>query len=55
MASSQHTSRRWSGCPMCKYYKFRDHGQAVRQPWAVQRKVGKKRRLSRKDLGDFAE
>lgn len=52
MAHSSH--RRWKGCAMCKPHKFRDLGQAERQPWAVVRKFGKKRRLSRHDLGTDA-
>ncbi len=50
MAHSPH--RRWKGCPMCKDYKFRDLGQARRKPIGELRKIGKKRRVSRGDLGD---
>lgn len=49
MAHSSH--RRYKGhCLMCGIHK--DAGQAERQPWAVLRKLGKKRRVARKDLGD---
>jgi hypothetical protein len=50
MSHSPH--RRWKGCAMCKPHKFRENGQAERQPFAVLRKIGKKRRVERKDLGD---
>jgi hypothetical protein len=50
MAHSPH--RRWKGCQVCKSHKFRDNGQAQRQPLATLRKVGRARRVSRQDLGD---
>ena len=50
MAHSPH--RRWKGCPLCKDHKFRDHGQAVRKPVAELRKIGKRKRVGRHDLGD---
>jgi hypothetical protein len=37
---------------MCKPYKFKDAGQANRKPWAELRTLGKKRRISRHELGD---
>ena len=53
MAHSPH--RRWKGCPLCKDHKFRDHGQAVRKPIAELRKIGKRKRVGRHDLGDAAQ
>jgi hypothetical protein len=35
---------------MCKFHKFKDHGQAVRQPLAVLRLAGRDRRLSRHEI-----
>jgi hypothetical protein len=52
MAHSPH--RRWKGCPVCKPVKFKDAGRAVREPWPVLKKIGKKRRVRRGDLGDQA-
>ncbi len=52
---AQHsTSRRWKGCNLCKPRKSKDDGQRNRQPFAVQRKTGKARRVTRHDLGDWA-
>jgi hypothetical protein len=53
MAHSPH--RRSKGCQLCKAWKFRDHGQRQRQPTSVHRKIGKRRRVTRHDLGDYAE
>lgn len=51
---AQHsTSRRWKGCNLCKPHKFKDDGQWNRQPFAVHRKTGKSRRVTRHDLGDW--
>ncbi|MFI1012966.1 hypothetical protein [Streptomyces sp. NPDC020965] len=50
MAHSPH--RRWKGCGLCSPHKHKGHGRAVRDPWPVLRKTGKKRRLRRGDLGD---
>ena len=50
MAHSPH--RRWKGCQMCKNHKFRDHGRAVRDPWTVLRKLGRRRRAGRHDIPD---
>lgn len=36
---------------MCKYYKHRGNGDAERMPWAVKRKLGRRRRMSRNDVG----
>ena len=46
------STRRWKGCQLCKPHKHDANGQSVRQPWAVLRKTGKKRKVSRHDLGD---
>lgn len=48
------SNRRWKGCPLCKQHKHAGHGDAARAPWAVLRKVGKKRRWNRHDV-DRAE
>jgi hypothetical protein len=50
MAHSPH--RRTKGCPLCNYHKFKDHGRAEREPWSVIRQIGKRRRITRNDLGD---
>lgn len=50
MAHSSH--RRYKGCLLCAPHKFKDNGRSVREPWAVLRKIGKKRRVTRNDLGD---
>jgi hypothetical protein len=50
MAHSLH--RRHKGCQLCKPHKHRDAGQAVRQPWPALRRLGKRRRVDRHDLGD---
>lgn len=36
---------------MCKHHKYAGHGDAVRMPWAALRQIGKKRRVSRHDVG----
>jgi hypothetical protein len=36
---------------MCKPHKRRGTGRAVKEPVAVLRKLGKNRRISRRDLG----
>ncbi len=50
MAHSPH--RPYKGCLFCKPHKDRRAGRAVREPWAVLRQIGKKRRVRRGDLGD---
>ncbi len=50
MAHSPH--RQQKGCPLCKPHKNRRDGQAVRKPFSELRKLGKRRRVSRRDLGD---
>lgn len=47
--------KRWKGhCALCSHWngKSRNEGLAARTPWPVLRKLGKKRRVSRRDLGD---
>lgn len=44
--------KRWKGCQLCKPSKFKDNGRAARDPFRYLRFVGKKRRVSRHDLGD---
>jgi hypothetical protein len=44
------SNRRWKGCRLCKPWKHASYGDAGRTPWAVLRKMGSKRRYSRKDL-----
>jgi hypothetical protein len=48
---THHPSRSWRGCAMCKRHKRRGAGRAVKDPTAVLRKLGKRRRVSRRDLG----
>jgi hypothetical protein len=48
MAHSPH--RQYKGCQLCKPHR-RD-SRAARDPWPVLRKLGKRRRLGRNDLGD---
>jgi hypothetical protein len=51
LVSAHHPSRTWRGCAMCKPHKRRGTGRAVKEPTFVLRKLGKKRRVSRRDLG----
>lgn len=53
MAHSPH--KNWKGCRLCKPHKLRANGRAVRDPWAALRKIGKRRRVSRGDLGDYGD
>ena len=46
------SSRRWKGCQLCKPHKHAGHGDAVRKPVTELKVIGKRRRLSRHDLGD---
>jgi hypothetical protein len=39
--------KRQKGCGLCSPHKFKDAGRAEREPWAVLRKLGTKRRVSR--------
>ena len=50
MAHSPHRHRK--GCGLCRPHKLRSNGRAVREPWAVLRQLGKRRRVRRGDLGD---
>jgi len=50
MAHSPH--KPYKGCQLCKPHKNQRQGRAVREPWAVLRQIGKKRRVRRGDLGD---
>ena len=50
MAHSSH--RQHKGCRLCKPHKDRHNGRAAREPWAVLRQIGRKRRIRRGDLGD---
>jgi hypothetical protein len=52
MAHSPH--RRWRGCTVCKPHTYRGAGRSAKEPWAVLRQLGKKRRVRRGDLGDAA-
>jgi hypothetical protein len=49
---NHHPSRSWRGCAMCKPHKRKGAGRAVKDPVAVVRKLGKRKRLSRRYLGD---
>lgn len=42
--------KRQKGCGLCSPHKFKGHGDGVRAPWAVNRKMGKKRRWTRKQI-----
>jgi hypothetical protein len=53
MAHSPH--RQHKGCSICKPHKLRTHGQSERQPRSSLRKIGKTRRITRHDLGDWNE
>jgi hypothetical protein len=37
---------------MCGYHTLTGQGRKYKDPWAVQRKLGKSKRLTRKYLGD---
>lgn len=50
--SHNHPSRTYKGCAMCKPQKHRGRGRSEREPFAVRRKIGKSKRLSRADVGD---
>ena len=50
--AKQSTHVTWKGCPLCKPHKNRAHGQAVRKPMPELRRLGKRRRVSRHELGD---
>lgn len=50
MAHSPH--RTWKGCQLCKPHKNQRAGRAVREPYAVLKQLGQRRRISRNELPD---
>lgn len=48
---NHHPSRSWRGCTLCKPHKRRGLGRAAKDPVAVQRRLGRVRRYSRRSLG----
>ena len=46
------SSRRWKGCQVCKPNKHAGNGQAARKRFSKLRYIGRKRRVSRHDVGD---
>lgn len=50
MTHSPH--RQWKGCQLCQPHKDRRLGRAQRDPWAVRRQLGTKRRAPRHDVPD---
>ncbi|WP_171906539.1 hypothetical protein [Arthrobacter sp. SW1] len=50
MAHSPH--RRNKGCGLCKPHQWKGQGKARRSPWAVNRKIGRKRRWNRRIEGE---
>jgi hypothetical protein len=51
----QSTHVQWKGCRVCKPHKLRSHGQAWRKSWGELKKIGKYRRVTRHDLGDWMD
>jgi len=51
MSTSPHSQAK--GCGLCKPHKHSGNGQAVRKPWGELRQIGKVRRVSRHDMGDW--
>jgi hypothetical protein len=49
------SNRRWKGCRLCKPHKHAGNGDARRKPAAELRTIGRRRRVSRHDLGDHAD
>jgi hypothetical protein len=49
--AKQSPHKQWNGCQLCKPHKNHWSGQARRKPWAELRWLGKRRRVSRHDLG----
>jgi hypothetical protein len=43
-------SKNQKGCALCKPHKDHRCGRAFREPWAVLRKIGKKRRIKRGEI-----
>ncbi|WP_353814841.1 hypothetical protein [Agromyces sp. SYSU T00266] len=50
MAHSPH--RRRKGCTLCKPHQWRGQGQARKAPFAVNRRIGAKRRWRRHDADE---
>jgi hypothetical protein len=50
---NHHPSRSWRGCAMCKSHKRRGVGRAAKDPVAVNRRIGRTRRYSRRSTGRF--
>ncbi|MBO2461561.1 hypothetical protein [Actinomadura violacea] len=50
--TSHSPHRRWKGCPICKDHKDDRHGDAVRMPWPVLKKMGRRRRVARRYVPD---
>jgi hypothetical protein len=46
--SSPH--KRQKGCGLCSPHKHRGHGDPMRNPWSMNREIGKKRRWSRNTI-----
>jgi hypothetical protein len=42
--------KRQKGCGLCSPHKFKGHGDTIRVPWSVVRKIGKKRRWNRNQI-----
>ncbi|MCU6482667.1 hypothetical protein [Arthrobacter sp. A2-55] len=49
MAHSPH--RRYRGCTICRPHQWHGQGRPAKSPWAVNRKIGRKRRWGRR-VGD---
>lgn len=47
------STRQWKGCQLCKPHKHAALSRAEREPFAVLRRIGKRRRVQRHDLGDW--
>jgi hypothetical protein len=47
---SQHPSRSWRGCAMCKPHKRRGAGRAAKDPVATRRRLGYTRRYTHRSL-----
>ena len=45
-------TRRQKGCAMCKFYKNSQMPMKTQKSWNELRKLGKKRRVTRHDLGE---
>lgn len=48
------STRRWKGCQLCKPHKHAGYGDAARKSWQELRRIGRRRRVTRHDLGDAA-